>query len=270
MSSDQIITSLFIFALASLVGFEVIRRVPKLLHTPLMALTNALSAIALVGSLVILGQTETTYATVLGFIAVVGLDHQRGRRLPHHRPHAAHVPQPPAPAPGRPGGGAGRMSRSDWINLAYLVAAIGFALSLKWMSSPTTARRGVLAGEIGFGIAVVATLFQPDMTDRGYLLIAVALVIGSAIGVPLGLLVPMTAMPQRIALSHAFGGLAAALVGVAHYYLTTERPDQVRHRRARRRDRARVPGLHRQPDGRGQAAGAGCPSGRSSTRARTR
>ena len=71
MSSDVIITSLFIFALASLVGLEVIRRVPKLLHTPLMALTNALSAIALVGSLVILGQSETTYAKVLGFIAVV-------------------------------------------------------------------------------------------------------------------------------------------------------------------------------------------------------
>ncbi len=71
MSADQIITSLFIFTLAALVGFEVIRRIPKLLHTPLMALTNALSAIALVGSIVILGQTETTYAKVLGFIAVV-------------------------------------------------------------------------------------------------------------------------------------------------------------------------------------------------------
>lgn len=71
MSNDIIITSLFIFALAALVGFEVIRRVPKLLHTPLMALTNALSAIALVGSIVILGQGETTYAKVLGFIAVV-------------------------------------------------------------------------------------------------------------------------------------------------------------------------------------------------------
>jgi proton-translocating NAD(P)+ transhydrogenase subunit alpha len=71
VSTDQIITSLFIFTLASLVGFEVIRRVPKLLHTPLMALTNALSAIALVGSLVILGQSETTYSQVLGFIAVV-------------------------------------------------------------------------------------------------------------------------------------------------------------------------------------------------------
>lgn len=71
MSNDVIITSLFIFALAAFVGFEVIRRVPKLLHTPLMALTNALSAIALVGSIVILGQGETTYAKILGFIAVV-------------------------------------------------------------------------------------------------------------------------------------------------------------------------------------------------------
>ena len=71
MSADQIITSLFIFTLAAIVGFEVIRRIPKLLHTPLMALTNALSAIALVGSIVILGQTETTYAKILGFIAVV-------------------------------------------------------------------------------------------------------------------------------------------------------------------------------------------------------
>jgi NAD(P) transhydrogenase subunit beta len=110
----------------------------------------------------------------------------------------------------------------DWINLAYLVAALGFAFSLKWMTSPQTARRGILAGEIGFGIAIVATLFWPDMTTEGYVLIAVAVLIGSAIGVPLGLLVPMTAMPQRIALSHAFGGLAAALVGCAHFYLERE------------------------------------------------
>ncbi len=71
MSADVIITSLFIFSLAAFVGFEVIRRIPKLLHTPLMALTNALSAIALVISIVILGQGETTYAQVLGFSAVV-------------------------------------------------------------------------------------------------------------------------------------------------------------------------------------------------------
>ena len=71
MSADVIITSLFIFSLAAFLGFEMIRRIPKLLHTPLMALTNALSAIALIISIVILGQGHTTYAQVLGFIAVV-------------------------------------------------------------------------------------------------------------------------------------------------------------------------------------------------------
>ena len=92
MSNDVIITSLFIFALAAFLGFELIRRVPKLLHTPLMALTNALSAIALVGSIVILGQSETTYATGPRLHRGGRLDHQRGRRLPHHRPDAEDVP----------------------------------------------------------------------------------------------------------------------------------------------------------------------------------
>jgi H+-translocating NAD(P) transhydrogenase subunit beta len=108
--------------------------------------------------------------------------------------------------------------RDNLINPAYLVAALGFGLSLKWMSSAPTARRGLLAGEIGFALAVVATLFHDGLSGSDYVLIAVALLIGAAIGTPLGLLVPMTAMPQRIALSHAFGGLAAALVGIAHYY----------------------------------------------------
>jgi NAD(P) transhydrogenase subunit alpha len=71
VSSEVIITSLFIFALAGFLGLEVIRRVPKLLHTPLMALTNALSAISLVGSIVILGQAETGYSQIMGFVAVV-------------------------------------------------------------------------------------------------------------------------------------------------------------------------------------------------------
>lgn len=71
MSSDVIVTSLFIFALAGFLGLEVIRRVPKLLHTPLMALTNALSAISLVASILILGYAETTYSEIMGFVAVV-------------------------------------------------------------------------------------------------------------------------------------------------------------------------------------------------------
>ncbi len=114
-----------------------------------------------------------------------------------------------------PGDGA----RGNLIQLAYLIAAIGFALSLKWMSSPPTARRGIFAGEAAFVIAVVATLAIDGITGQGYALIFIALAVGSIIGIPLGLKVPMTAMPQRIALSHAFGALAAGLVGTAHYYL---------------------------------------------------
>jgi H+-translocating NAD(P) transhydrogenase subunit alpha len=71
LTNEVIITSLFIFALAGFLGLELIRRVPKLLHTPLMALTNALSAICLVASILILGETQTTYAEIMGFIAVV-------------------------------------------------------------------------------------------------------------------------------------------------------------------------------------------------------
>ena len=107
------------------------------------------------------------------------------------------------------------------IPLAYLFAAGCFVLALKWLSHPTTASRGVRTGEIGMLVAVVATLFRFEIVEFRW--IAVAVVAGTALGAPLGLLVPMTAVPQRTALSHAFGALAAGLVGTAEYYL--EGPD---------------------------------------------
>ncbi len=113
-------------------------------------------------------------------------------------------------------------TRGTLIQLAYLVAAIGFALSLKWMSSAPTARRGIFAGEAAFVIAIIATLSIDGITGEGYALVFIALAVGTIIGIPLGLKVPMTAMPQRIALSHAFGALAAGLVGTAHYYLVRD------------------------------------------------
>src|SRR5438067_7817827 len=67
----DLINSLFVFMLAGFIGFEVIRRVSPLLHTPLMSLTNALDAIAVVGAIVLAGEGKTTLATVLGTIAVV-------------------------------------------------------------------------------------------------------------------------------------------------------------------------------------------------------
>ncbi|HEX2425778.1 MAG TPA: NAD(P)(+) transhydrogenase (Re/Si-specific) subunit beta [Actinomycetota bacterium] len=107
--------------------------------------------------------------------------------------------------------------RDALISLAYLFAAGCFILALKWLSHPTTARRGVHTGEIGMAVAIVATLFNAEIVEYQWILLA--LVLGSAVGIPLGLLVPMTAVPQRTALSHAFGALAAGIVGTAEYYL---------------------------------------------------
>ena len=104
------------------------------------------------------------------------------------------------------------------IEVIYLVASILFVLSLKWMSSPVTARRGILAGEIGMVLAIGGTLLHRGIVD--YTWVAIALVLGTIIGVPLGR-VQMTAVPQRTALSHAFGALCVTLVGTAEYYLRT-------------------------------------------------
>ena len=67
---DSLINSFYVFLLATFVGLEVIRKVSPLLHTPLMSLTNAISAISLIGSLVILGEQQSTLTTILGALAV--------------------------------------------------------------------------------------------------------------------------------------------------------------------------------------------------------
>jgi len=102
------------------------------------------------------------------------------------------------------------------IELLYLIASVLFILSLKWMSSPTTARHGIWAGEAGMLLAICGTLLHHGIVD--YRLIAIALVLGTMIGIPLGK-VAMTAVPQRTALSHAFGALCVTLVGSAEFYL---------------------------------------------------
>ncbi len=111
------------------------------------------------------------------------------------------------------------ISTEHLIEVAYLIATALFILSLKWMSSPSTARRGVRAGELGMVLAIGGTLLHRDIVD--YRWIAIALVLGTIIGVPLGR-VQMTAVPQRTALSHAFGALCVTLVGTAEFYLPRE------------------------------------------------
>jgi len=100
--------------------------------------------------------------------------------------------------------------------LTYLVATALFIFSLKWLSHPKTARRGVFAGVLAMTAAIGGTLLHHEITTFKW--IAIAIVAGTIVGVPLAM-VPLTAVPQRTALSHSFGGLAAGLVGTAKYML---------------------------------------------------
>jgi len=101
---------------------------------------------------------------------------------------------------------------SEWT---YLAAAILFVLGLRALSSPATARRGMFMAEIGMALAVVGTLLYTQILTWTYILVGAA--VGSVIGTLMAVFMPMTAMPQRIALSHSFGALAAVLVGCFKY-----------------------------------------------------
>ena len=102
------------------------------------------------------------------------------------------------------------------IEFSYLAASILFILGLKGLSHPETARRGMHLAEFGMLMAVIGTLMHHEIVS--YEWIIAGLLIGSTIGAVMAVRVPMTAMPQRTALSHAFGAFAAALVGIAEYY----------------------------------------------------
>jgi proton-translocating NAD(P)+ transhydrogenase subunit beta len=107
--------------------------------------------------------------------------------------------------------------KTYFIEFSYLLASILFILGLRGMSHPETARRGMHLAEIGMLTAVIGTLLQREIIS--YEWIIAGLLLGSTIGLAMGVWVPMTAMPQRTALSHAFGALAASLVGISEYYL---------------------------------------------------
>ncbi|MFN7976223.1 MAG: NAD(P)(+) transhydrogenase (Re/Si-specific) subunit beta [Acidobacteriota bacterium] len=111
------------------------------------------------------------------------------------------------------------MSGENLTQLLYLVSTGLFIMSLKWMSDPATARKGVFSGVGAMLLAVAGTIVNVLGPGHGnYVWILGAFAVGTAIGYPLSL-VPLTAVPQRTALSHAFGGLAAGLVGTAEFYL---------------------------------------------------
>lgn len=102
-----------------------------------------------------------------------------------------------------------------FIEISYLLASILFILGLKGLSHPETAKRGMHLAEFGMLMAIIGTLLHHEIVTYTWILSGLA--IGSAVGLAMGLWVPMTAMPQRTALSHAFGAFAAALVGISEF-----------------------------------------------------
>jgi NAD(P) transhydrogenase subunit beta len=101
------------------------------------------------------------------------------------------------------------------MEATYLIASVLFVLALKGMSHPETARRGMFLAEGGMFAAIVGTLIGTNIVTWVWLIAGLA--VGSIIGAWMAIWVPMTAMPQRTALSHAFGALAAALVGIGEF-----------------------------------------------------
>ncbi len=106
--------------------------------------------------------------------------------------------------------------RRDLLQLFYLLSAILFVLGLRGLSHPRTARRGMFLAEFGMLLAIVGSLLHHEIVD--YKWIAAGLALGTVIGVPMAIWIPMTAVPQRTALSHSFGALAASLIGISEYY----------------------------------------------------
>jgi NAD(P) transhydrogenase subunit beta len=235
---------LYIFILAGFLGYHVITRIPPLLHTPLMSATNAISGISLIGSLVVAGADYSRLSTALGFIAVtcsstnvvggflitdrmlkmfkrreeVGIQHRRFNpklllafavlvvvfAVTHWFRRAG---------TDAPSSGAGLSVTA--LRYFYILSAVLFILGLKGLSSPKYARKGMFLAAFGMLMAIVGTLFHPEIVN--YRWITIGLAIGTIVGGSMGLRIPMTAVPQRTALSHSLGALAASLIGISEY-----------------------------------------------------
>jgi NAD(P) transhydrogenase subunit beta len=240
--TNDLEVGLYIFILAAFLGYHVISRVPPLLHTPLMSATNAISGISLIGSMLIAGANYSTSSTIFGFIAVacsstnvVGgflITDRMLRMFRSERDRSADSKSQThsgkrwliplivlcfviALAWLKVESNVGHHDLTESLKLFYIASATLFILGLKGLSSPKHARRGMFLAELGMLLAVVGTLFHHDIVT--YKWIVAGLGLGSIIGGWMGFWIPMTAVPQRTALSHSLGALAATLVGISEY-----------------------------------------------------
>ena len=188
--STGILEFLTVFVLAAFVGIEVISQVPSILHTPLMSGTNAIHGIILVGTMIVMGSAHGPVQVTLGFFAVllatlniVGGFVVTDRMLEMFKAKpaeqgAAEVRRARATRPG----GRHVVTLDTCIDLVYLLAAIGFILALKGLSSPKQARHGNLLGPAAAALAVGVTFAQPAgarPTPLNLVLILVAMAVGA-------------------------------------------------------------------------------------------
>ena len=112
------------------------------------------------------------------------------------------------------------------IQLSYLSSSVLFILGLKSLSDPARARAGMRQAMVAMLLAVVGTLMHHEIVRFDWIIagLAVGSIVGVVIGLPLGIDVPMTAMPQFVAISHMFGAVAATLVGIDEYLALANRP----------------------------------------------
>ena len=221
---DALIPLLTIFMLAVFVGFEIITKVPPLLHTPLMSGSNAISGITIIGAMLSVALVERNDDDPR-LPGSGNSDHQRGRRLPGHPPHARHVPEE--------GLAGARLHRTETWTASSISSTSGpsvlFILGIRGLTHPRTAVRGNLLGATGMLLAVVATLLDQQILGTGgqaFGLLLGGVVLGAAIGATLALRIEMTAMPEMVALLNAFGGGASALVAGAVLVGATDPPAQ--------------------------------------------
>jgi NAD(P) transhydrogenase subunit beta len=250
--TSELEVGLYIFMLAGFLGYHIITRVPPLLHTPLMSATNAIAAISLVGSLVVAGSDYSQVqhgwvCTLLGLVAVAcsstnafggflitdrmlrmfktAAEREKSARYPLELLALVGVTALAAAAvtlvyvvkPAVMGMAEFVRERLavEGLRYAYILSAAMIVLGLKGLSHPKYARSGMFLAANGMVLAVAGTLLHPHIVT--YRWIALGVLIGAVVGSTMGLRIPMTAVPQRTALSHSLGALAACLVGISEY-----------------------------------------------------
>ena len=164
MTDLGLVVELTILVLSIFLGFEVISKVPTMLHTPLMSGTNFIHGIVIVGAIIVLGYADDGVTKAIGFVGDGARDRERRRRLVRDRPDARDVQAPARPAEGR---SEHVISDPDVIGLLYLVAIVCFIVALRFLSSPKHARKGNWVGGVGMLVAIATTLALDGIGNWG-------------------------------------------------------------------------------------------------------